>query len=227
MFCGSRYRLCPANHTLDEECFQRTPLRFVGQQSMRWGGVGGKQIFYNGTYVSEGTVPPGSVWSKLPMFFSRHLSDHARDIFGGAGVVQAADSASAVAVGLVHWRHELRAALRRIPRVRKCDRERTGRQRPKRRARRNDALQVLRPRSAGAGDRGSCGDPCESASRRVRSRMVRARRPWLPRALDLSADERAAAAHRRWDCEQSTQVWSSCSVRPHPHPHSKVAAAAS
>ena len=65
MFC--RYRLCPANHTLDEECFQRTPLRFVGQQSMRWGGVGGKQIFYNGTYVSEGTVPSGSIWSKLPI----------------------------------------------------------------------------------------------------------------------------------------------------------------
>ena len=67
MFCGSRYRLCPANSTLDEECFQRTPLRFVGQQSMRWGGVGGEQIFYNGTYVSEGTVPSGSMWSKLPI----------------------------------------------------------------------------------------------------------------------------------------------------------------
>eukprot|EP01045_Picozoa_sp_COSAG04_P028399 COSAG04_NODE_4393_length_2123_cov_1.709980_3_plen_85_part_00 len=63
MFC--RYRLCPANHTLDEECFQHTPLRFVGQQSMRWGGVGGEQIFYNGTYVTEGTTPPNSMWSKL------------------------------------------------------------------------------------------------------------------------------------------------------------------
>jgi len=64
---GYSYRLCPAGHPLDEECFQRTPLRFVGQQSMRWGGVGGKQIFFNGTYVSEGTVPAGSMWSKLPV----------------------------------------------------------------------------------------------------------------------------------------------------------------
>jgi hypothetical protein len=64
---GYSYRLCPANNTLDEECFQRTPLRFVGQQSMRWGGVGGEQIFFNGTYVSEGTVPAGSMWSRLPV----------------------------------------------------------------------------------------------------------------------------------------------------------------
>ena len=64
---GYSYRLCPANHTLDEECFQRTPLRFIGQQSMRWGGVGGEQIFFNGTYVSEGTTPAGSMWSKLPI----------------------------------------------------------------------------------------------------------------------------------------------------------------
>jgi hypothetical protein len=36
---GYSYRLCPADHTLDEECFQRTPLRFVGRQSFRWGGA--------------------------------------------------------------------------------------------------------------------------------------------------------------------------------------------
>jgi hypothetical protein len=41
--------------------------RFVGQQSFRWGGVGGEQIWFNGTYVSEGTTPAGSMWSKLPV----------------------------------------------------------------------------------------------------------------------------------------------------------------
>ena len=64
---GYSYRLCPADHTLDEECFQRTPLRFVGRQSFRWGGAGGRQSWFNGTYVSEGTVPAGSMWSKFPV----------------------------------------------------------------------------------------------------------------------------------------------------------------
>jgi hypothetical protein len=45
-------------------CFRS---RFVGQQSFRWGGVGGEQIWFNGTYVSEGTTPAGSMWSKLPV----------------------------------------------------------------------------------------------------------------------------------------------------------------
>ena len=43
------------------------PLEFVGQQGFRWGGGpknGGKELFYNGTYVSTGTVPAGSKWSK-------------------------------------------------------------------------------------------------------------------------------------------------------------------
>jgi hypothetical protein len=48
-------------------CFQRTPLRFVGQQSFRWGGAGGQQSWFNGTYVTEGTTPAGSMWSKLPV----------------------------------------------------------------------------------------------------------------------------------------------------------------
>ena len=49
------------------------PLRFVGPQGLRWSGGpkhGGKEIFFNGTSA---------------MFISCHLSDHARDIFGGAG----------------------------------------------------------------------------------------------------------------------------------------------
>lgn len=54
--CSYQYRLCPANSTLDEECFRKMPLRFVGQQSFRWGGVGGKQYFYNGTYVTQGWI---------------------------------------------------------------------------------------------------------------------------------------------------------------------------
>jgi|EP01049_Picozoa_sp_SAG25_P014161 hypothetical protein len=49
---------------------QRTPLSFVGYQGLRWGGGpahGGTEIFFRGTYVSEGTTPAGSVWAQNPI----------------------------------------------------------------------------------------------------------------------------------------------------------------
>ena len=67
---GYQYRLCPADATLDEECFQKTPLPFVGQQSLRWDGInggGGTRHYFDGTYVSEGTTPAGSMWAKNPL----------------------------------------------------------------------------------------------------------------------------------------------------------------
>lgn len=64
---GYQYRLCPADQELTEECFQKTPLQFVGQSSLRWGGVGGEQIWFNATDVSEGTIPTGSTWRKTPL----------------------------------------------------------------------------------------------------------------------------------------------------------------
>jgi len=83
---GYQYRLCPASEALTEECFHRMPLPFVGQQSLRWdrkigsrsdaGGVAGrgdassadsKQIWFDGTYVTNGTVPTGSQWARNPL----------------------------------------------------------------------------------------------------------------------------------------------------------------
>jgi len=64
---GYQYRLCPASSSLDEECFQKTPLQFVGQASLRWGGDGGEQLWFNATDVSVGTVPAGSTWRKCPI----------------------------------------------------------------------------------------------------------------------------------------------------------------
>ena len=67
---GYLYRLAPADGPLTEEVFNKMPLEFVGQQSFRWGGGaphGGAQVFFNGTYVSEGTVPPGSRWALNPV----------------------------------------------------------------------------------------------------------------------------------------------------------------
>jgi hypothetical protein len=64
-----QYRLCPSSEPLTEECFQKTPLPFdiERKQSFRWGGLNGKQIWYDGTYVSDGTNPPGSTWSMNPI----------------------------------------------------------------------------------------------------------------------------------------------------------------
>eukprot|EP00041_Stephanoeca_diplocostata_P025537 m.670883 g.670883 ORF g.670883 m.670883 type:complete len:425 (-) comp22767_c0_seq24:1317-2591(-) len=68
---GYQYRLCPANMPLTEECFQKMPLPFVGNASLRWGGVGGEQMWFNTTErgwdVSVGTVPEGSMWRKVPL----------------------------------------------------------------------------------------------------------------------------------------------------------------
>jgi hypothetical protein len=65
-----QYRLAPADGPLNEETFGKTPLPFVGQQILRWGGGpahGGKELSFNGTYVSTGTVPNGSVWARNPI----------------------------------------------------------------------------------------------------------------------------------------------------------------
>jgi len=62
---GYQYRLCPKSSSLTEECFQQMPLEFVGKQSFRWGD--GTQIWFEGTYVSEGTIPKGSTWAMNPI----------------------------------------------------------------------------------------------------------------------------------------------------------------
>jgi len=65
---GYAYRLCPADQELNEDCFQKMHLNFTGNSSLRWGGPGGEQTFFNTTEkgwdVSVGTVPEGSMWRK-------------------------------------------------------------------------------------------------------------------------------------------------------------------
>jgi len=62
---GYQYRLCPKSQPLTEECFQKMPLEFKGLQSFKW--LDGTQIYFNGTYVSEGTIPVGSTWAMNPI----------------------------------------------------------------------------------------------------------------------------------------------------------------
>ena len=64
---GYLYRLCRAELALNEECFDGTPLAFEGAQTLRWGGRNGTEVDLAGTYVAEGTWPPGSRWVKNPI----------------------------------------------------------------------------------------------------------------------------------------------------------------
>jgi len=64
---GYQYRICPrkAGELLTEECFQRTPLPFEGLQGFRWDN--GMEFWFEGTYVSNGTVPKDSTWAMNPI----------------------------------------------------------------------------------------------------------------------------------------------------------------
>lgn len=68
---GYSYRLCEVGNDLNEDCFQRMHLNFTGNSSLRWGGVGGKRVYFNssakGWEVTTGTVPRNSMWRKLPI----------------------------------------------------------------------------------------------------------------------------------------------------------------
>jgi len=72
---GYSYRLCkiPPDGNVTEECFQKIPLKFVGdhhrfQYAGRWF-PGKEPPSYDVpmTKVSEGTFPPGSEWARVPM----------------------------------------------------------------------------------------------------------------------------------------------------------------
>lgn len=68
----SRYRLAPADGPLTEDVFQKMPLKFVGNSSLRWGGVGGEQLSFNSSakgweVTGDSVFPTTSVWRKNPI----------------------------------------------------------------------------------------------------------------------------------------------------------------
>lgn len=63
---GYYYRLCPKGAELNEECFEKTPLEFVGDTSkLRW--MDGHEVEIPATRLSTGTQPAGSTWTKNPI----------------------------------------------------------------------------------------------------------------------------------------------------------------
>lgn len=63
---GYSYRLCPAHEPLTEACFARTPLRFNrGKQALLFNN--GTRFPIDGTFVTDGTHPPGSEWAMNPI----------------------------------------------------------------------------------------------------------------------------------------------------------------
>lgn len=63
---GYQYRLCPASEPLTEQCFQKYPLEFV-QERHAILFANGTSVPIKGTFVSEGTLPEGSTWARLPI----------------------------------------------------------------------------------------------------------------------------------------------------------------
>ena len=63
---GYSYRLCPASNVLSEACFQSHPLDFVTskQAIVR---ADGTRVPIQGTFLTEGTFPKGSMWARLPI----------------------------------------------------------------------------------------------------------------------------------------------------------------
>ncbi|KAK3257674.1 hypothetical protein CYMTET_33251 [Cymbomonas tetramitiformis] len=65
---GYSYRLCKRSEGLTEECFQRTPLDFVGDtQFVQWGPDSSKRVEFKANRTRDGTVPAGSQWTKNPI----------------------------------------------------------------------------------------------------------------------------------------------------------------
>jgi len=69
---GYSFRLCPKPKSgymdLTEECFQRTPLRFVGDtQWLQYGRDESNRTAIPAVRIDQGTHPPGSEWTRNPI----------------------------------------------------------------------------------------------------------------------------------------------------------------
>lgn len=67
---GYYYRLCklPENGLpVTEECFQQTPLKFVGRTALRWDGDDATKEYIDNIFVQQGTTPAGSEWAMNPI----------------------------------------------------------------------------------------------------------------------------------------------------------------
>jgi len=69
---GYSYRLCKVppegNSGLTEECFQKTPLHFSGnQQWVQYGEDESTRVYFVANRTDIGTTPKGSQWTKIPM----------------------------------------------------------------------------------------------------------------------------------------------------------------
>eukprot|EP00038_Savillea_parva_P007780 m.172466 g.172466 ORF g.172466 m.172466 type:complete len:355 (-) comp13543_c0_seq1:746-1810(-) len=61
---GYAYRMCPASQPLTEACMKETPLNFTQRTWLEF--RNGTREAYQGTYLSEGTFPPHSMWALQP-----------------------------------------------------------------------------------------------------------------------------------------------------------------
>lgn len=65
---GYSYRVCPKSEMFTEECFQRHPLKFSGEQQwIQWGSNKSSRVAVPALRVDQGTKPLGSQWTRFPI----------------------------------------------------------------------------------------------------------------------------------------------------------------
>jgi len=85
---GYSYRLCKVPNDPNEECFQKTPLDFVGD--IQWINTGadrktGHRVEIKALQTTEGTSPPGSMWRANPLL--PHQEEGGSDDLGHGHIV--------------------------------------------------------------------------------------------------------------------------------------------
>jgi hypothetical protein len=169
---GYLYRLAPADGPLNEETFNKMPLEFVGQQGFRWAGGpahGGSEHFFNGTYVSVGTVPTGSKWSLNPVPRYDHGEAQEAKCHQGGTMVCATNTTPVLARSQASVNADVKGVCQ---------------------------LLVCFAQCTGMTD-GSNASPALEIVDRV----------MIPKGLKPGA----YVLGWRWDCEESNQIWQSCS----------------
>ena len=69
---GYSYRLCKVGEGgpggVTEECFQKTPLKFASENSwVQYGYDDDSKVVFKANRTVEGTYPPGSEWTMIPI----------------------------------------------------------------------------------------------------------------------------------------------------------------
>lgn len=78
---GYQYRLCAADEELTEACLKKTPIAFVGEQSLQFANgtrqsIPSRYVYENGTVVPQGDRPGVGAWVRNPIPDNTQAGSH-------------------------------------------------------------------------------------------------------------------------------------------------------